>query len=248
MHAVGLRCTSRTRPLRTSAPTTTSCIGGLEHGLSTNRTLATTAEREGCGVQAAAKTGRGPFARADGRRRVVAMGATCNQPVAEAVVFSTTWPGYGPARASPGRPRHARRIDGPEHRLLVVPADPAHLDLVRAANSRAAASSTIPMCSRPTTGSSATAANSDPERSTASPRSRNGTSSLSHFGQRTIALGSCHRPYGSSSSHEHACIRCEFLKVDPQQAGRLGDIKPTRKPSFKKPNGTSGSGTSTNSS
>lgn len=48
---------------------------------------------------------------------------------------------------------------------------------------------------------------------------------VEHFGQRKIALGSCHRPYGSACSHEHACIRCDFLQVDPQQAGRLADIR-----------------------
>lgn len=48
---------------------------------------------------------------------------------------------------------------------------------------------------------------------------------VEHFGQRKIALGSCHRPYGSTCSHEHACIRCDFLQIDPQQAGRLSDIQ-----------------------
>ena len=48
---------------------------------------------------------------------------------------------------------------------------------------------------------------------------------VEHFGQRKIALGSCHRPYGASCVHEHACIRCDFLQVDPGQAARLADIR-----------------------
>lgn len=48
---------------------------------------------------------------------------------------------------------------------------------------------------------------------------------VEHFGQRKIALGSCHRPYGASCVHEHACIRCDFLQVDPAQAGRLADLR-----------------------
>lgn len=48
---------------------------------------------------------------------------------------------------------------------------------------------------------------------------------VEHFGQRKIALGDCHRPYGSSCVHEHACIRCDFLQVDPGQTGRLAEIR-----------------------
>ena len=48
---------------------------------------------------------------------------------------------------------------------------------------------------------------------------------VEHFGQRKIALGNCHRPYGSPCVHEHACIRCDFLQVDPTQAGRLTQIR-----------------------
>lgn len=47
---------------------------------------------------------------------------------------------------------------------------------------------------------------------------------VEHFGQRKIALGNCHRPYGASCVHEHACIRCDFLQVDSAQAGRLTEI------------------------
>lgn len=45
-----------------------------------------------------------------------------------------------------------------------------------------------------------------------------------HFLRRKISLGDCRRPYGSDCSHEHACIRCQFLQVDPDQAGQLSTI------------------------
>lgn len=48
---------------------------------------------------------------------------------------------------------------------------------------------------------------------------------VEHFGQRKIALGSCHRPYGASCEHEHACIRCNFLQVDPSQLDRLAEVR-----------------------
>lgn len=45
-----------------------------------------------------------------------------------------------------------------------------------------------------------------------------------HFTLRRVELGSCARPYGSSCEHEHACIRCPVLRVDPQQLHRLHAI------------------------
>lgn len=48
---------------------------------------------------------------------------------------------------------------------------------------------------------------------------------VEHFGQRKIALGTCRRPYGADCVHEHACIRCDFLQIDPAQAQRLHDIR-----------------------
>lgn len=45
-----------------------------------------------------------------------------------------------------------------------------------------------------------------------------------HFLQRTVALGSCHRPYATPCVHEHACTRCRFLRVDPAQLGRIEDM------------------------
>lgn len=45
-----------------------------------------------------------------------------------------------------------------------------------------------------------------------------------HFTLRRVELGSCARPYGSTCEHEHACIRCPVLRVDPAQLGRLEAI------------------------
>ncbi len=45
-----------------------------------------------------------------------------------------------------------------------------------------------------------------------------------HFTLRRVELGSCARPYGSTCEHEHACIRCPVLRVDPQQLHRLHGI------------------------
>ncbi len=46
-----------------------------------------------------------------------------------------------------------------------------------------------------------------------------------HFMRRKISLGDCRRPYGSGCTHEHACLRCQFLQVDPAQAGQLDTIQ-----------------------
>lgn len=45
-----------------------------------------------------------------------------------------------------------------------------------------------------------------------------------HFEQRKVELGTCGRGYGTSCAHEHACIRCPMLRVDPDQRGRLEEI------------------------
>lgn len=42
-----------------------------------------------------------------------------------------------------------------------------------------------------------------------------------HFLLRRVALGTCHRPYATPCVHEHDCIKCRFLQVDPAQAGRI---------------------------
>ncbi|MDN5919902.1 MAG: site-specific integrase, partial [Pseudonocardia sp.] len=45
-----------------------------------------------------------------------------------------------------------------------------------------------------------------------------------HFEQRKLSLGTCGRAYGSPCQHEHACIRCPVLRVDPRQRARLVEI------------------------
>lgn len=45
-----------------------------------------------------------------------------------------------------------------------------------------------------------------------------------HFELRKVALGTCARPYATPCQHEHACIRCAVLHVDPRQRDRLVDI------------------------
>jgi hypothetical protein len=45
-----------------------------------------------------------------------------------------------------------------------------------------------------------------------------------HFELRKVELGTCGRPYGTPCIHEHACVRCPMLRVDPRQKGRLAEI------------------------
>lgn len=45
-----------------------------------------------------------------------------------------------------------------------------------------------------------------------------------HFEQRKVELGTCGRPYGTPCVHEHACIRCPMLRVEPRQRARLVEI------------------------
>jgi gamma-glutamylcyclotransferase (GGCT)/AIG2-like uncharacterized protein YtfP len=46
-----------------------------------------------------------------------------------------------------------------------------------------------------------------------------------HFALRRVALGDCFRPYGTPCVHEHACIRCPFLRLDSAQLPRLDEIE-----------------------
>lgn len=46
-----------------------------------------------------------------------------------------------------------------------------------------------------------------------------------HFRRRRMALGDCYRPYGTDCPHEHACIRCPMLRMDPDQLPRLIQIE-----------------------
>lgn len=45
-----------------------------------------------------------------------------------------------------------------------------------------------------------------------------------HFDKRKVELGSCGRPYATPCEHEHACIRCPMLHVDPVMIDRLDEI------------------------
>ncbi|WP_218952080.1 site-specific integrase [Amycolatopsis anabasis] len=48
---------------------------------------------------------------------------------------------------------------------------------------------------------------------------------LGHFQRRKVALGDCGRAYGTSCQHEHSCIRCPLLRVDPKEKPRLIEIR-----------------------
>jgi hypothetical protein len=46
-----------------------------------------------------------------------------------------------------------------------------------------------------------------------------------NFERRKLALGDCGRAYGTSCIHEHSCIRCPMLRIDPAQRHRLQAIR-----------------------
>ncbi|MEU6934417.1 site-specific integrase [Streptomyces sp. NPDC046374] len=46
-----------------------------------------------------------------------------------------------------------------------------------------------------------------------------------HFDKRKVELGSCGRPYGTPCAHEHACIRCPMLSVNPTMLPRLDELE-----------------------
>jgi hypothetical protein len=46
-----------------------------------------------------------------------------------------------------------------------------------------------------------------------------------HFDKRRVRLGSCGRPYGTACQHEHACLRCQMLSVNPKMLPRLEEIE-----------------------
>ena len=48
---------------------------------------------------------------------------------------------------------------------------------------------------------------------------------LGHFERRKLALGDCGRAYGTACIHEHSCVRCPLLRVDPAQRPRLVGIR-----------------------
>jgi integrase len=45
-----------------------------------------------------------------------------------------------------------------------------------------------------------------------------------HFVKRKVSLGTCGRAYGTNCHHEHACVRCALLHLDPAQTERLREI------------------------
>ncbi|MFE4335934.1 tyrosine-type recombinase/integrase [Streptomyces sp. NPDC056831] len=48
---------------------------------------------------------------------------------------------------------------------------------------------------------------------------------LAHFEKRKVSIGTCARAFGTPCIHEHSCVRCALLRPDPDQRGRLIDIR-----------------------
>ncbi|MDX2676330.1 tyrosine-type recombinase/integrase [Streptomyces sp. NY05-11A] len=46
-----------------------------------------------------------------------------------------------------------------------------------------------------------------------------------HFDRRKVELGNCARPYGTPCQHEHACLRCPMLQVNPKMVSRLNELE-----------------------
>ena len=46
-----------------------------------------------------------------------------------------------------------------------------------------------------------------------------------HFDQRKVELGGCARPYGTPCQHEHACLRCPMININPKMLPRLNEIE-----------------------
>jgi site-specific recombinase XerD len=46
-----------------------------------------------------------------------------------------------------------------------------------------------------------------------------------HFDQRKVELGGCARPYGTPCQHEHACLRCPMININPTMLPRLDEIE-----------------------
>jgi len=46
-----------------------------------------------------------------------------------------------------------------------------------------------------------------------------------HFDKRKVELGACGRPYGTPCAHEHACVRCPMLHVEPKMIARLDELE-----------------------
>jgi hypothetical protein len=46
-----------------------------------------------------------------------------------------------------------------------------------------------------------------------------------HFDKRKVELGNCGRPYATPCTHEHACLRCPMLRIDPKMLPRLDELE-----------------------
>ena len=46
-----------------------------------------------------------------------------------------------------------------------------------------------------------------------------------HFDKRKVELGGCARPYGTPCQHEHLCLRCPMLAINPKMLPRLDEIE-----------------------
>jgi site-specific recombinase XerC len=46
-----------------------------------------------------------------------------------------------------------------------------------------------------------------------------------HFDKRKVELGQCARPYSTPCAHEHACLRCPMLRIDPKMLPRLNELE-----------------------
>jgi site-specific recombinase XerC len=46
-----------------------------------------------------------------------------------------------------------------------------------------------------------------------------------HFDQRKVELGGCARPYSTPCQHEHACLRCPMININPKILPRLDEIE-----------------------
>ncbi|MEU3181340.1 site-specific integrase [Streptomyces albidoflavus] len=68
-----------------------------------------------------------------------------------------------------------------------------------------------------------------------------------HFELRKVSLGTCGRPYGTPCKHEHACIRCPVLQMDPRQWPASSRSSRTSASASPKPAGTAGSARSKDS-
>ena len=72
-------------------------------------------------------------------------------------------------------------------------------------------------------------------RSTANPPRRNGKSSKATSSKRKVSLGTCGRAYGTNCHHEHACIRCALLHLDPARSAGSATSSPTSTTASPKP-------------